>query len=168
MNSTTIFYEFLFKNPIKFRHLSILNLIRAPLITSVNLFGTVLADLFWRGNPITDVFYFGKFFDRKQSLVLIDSEGLWFFETIALLFSDQGGLSNRTQSGAHRAMKFIQIQWMWKYVAGPTVLLQSAYSFCQHRSQISLSAISPTSSNFSELHFWNGKRFEKEIPLEPK
>jgi len=38
-------------------------------------------------------------------------------------------------------------------------LLQSAYSFCQTESNL-LAAISPTSSNFSNLHFWM-ERFER-------
>ena len=114
-----------------------------------NLFGTVLATYSGGGNPITDV-YFWKIFDPNNQLVF-DRFGGALFETIAFTFSDKG--TYRVELIVKRAgneiySNSLQVQ----VVPGPTVLLQSAYSFCQ-TDPISLSAISPTSSNFSNYIF---------------
>lgn len=114
-----------------------------------NLFGTVLATYSGGGNPITDV-YFWKIFDPNNQLVF-DRFGGALFETIAFTFSDQGAY--RIELKVERTGNEIYSNSMnVKVVPGPTVLLQSAYSFCQ-TDPISLSAISPTSSNFSNYIF---------------
>jgi hypothetical protein len=114
-----------------------------------NLFGTVLATYSGGGNPITDV-YFWKIFDSNNQLVF-DRFGGALFETIAFTFSGEG--SYRIELLVKRAGNEIYSNSLKvQVVPGPIVLLQSAYSFCQ-TDPISLSAISPTSSNFSNYIF---------------
>jgi len=114
-----------------------------------NLFGTVLAAYSGGGNPITDV-YFWKIFDPNNQIVF-DRFGGTLFETIAFTFSDQGAYRVELKvkrTGIEIYSNSLNVQ----VVPGPTVLLQPTYSFCQ-TDPISLSAISPTSSNFSSYIF---------------
>lgn len=114
-----------------------------------NAFGSVLASYSGGGNPAIDI-YKWKITDPSNSLVF-DRLGGATFQEISFTFSENGiyTVSLTVIRGGieiHNESKKVEV------IQGPNVILNPTYSFCEGET-VNLTAISPTSSNFSKYAF---------------
>ncbi|MBB6328548.1 hypothetical protein FHS59_004204 [Algoriphagus iocasae] len=114
-----------------------------------NVFGSVIADFYGAGDPLTDV-YSWKIFGPSDQL-LFNRAGGAGFQTISYTFSLIG--THRVELTVARpgAPLFTQSQNV-ELISGPQINLLPNYDICDSNG-ISLTAISPNSSNFSNYIF---------------
>ncbi|MFC5192049.1 gliding motility-associated C-terminal domain-containing protein [Algoriphagus aquatilis] len=114
-----------------------------------NAFGSVLASYSGGGNPVIDI-YKWEITDPFNSLVF-DRLGGATFQEISFTFSQNGKytISLTVIRGGieiHKESKSVEV------IQGPSLILNSNYSFCEGEN-IKLTAIDPSSTNFSKYSF---------------
>ena len=114
-----------------------------------NIFGSVMGDFYGAGDPLTDI-YSWKIYGPSDQLLFNRSGGAGF-QTISYTFSLIG--IHRIELSVLRPGKplFTQTKNV-DLIAGPQITLLPNYEICD-ASGISLTAISPNSSNFSNYNF---------------